>query len=162
MDSQLYNQLVTEYANMVFKIAYNYCKNKYDAEDIVQNTFLKLLQHKGSFSDNEHIKRWLIRVSINESKNMCTSFWRKRIVSWDESVSDAEFSFENHEKSMLYDTVMRLDTKYRMVVHLYYYEGYSIREISEILHIKETTIQTRLMRARAKIKNTMKGDWLDE
>ena len=65
MDSQLYNQLVTEYANMVFKIAYNYCKNKYDAEDIVQNTFLKLLQHKGSFSDNEHIKRWLIRVSIN-------------------------------------------------------------------------------------------------
>lgn len=81
MDSQLYNQLVTEYANMVFKIAYNYCKNKYDAEDIVQNTFLKLLQHKGSFSDNEHIKRWLIRVSINESKNMCASFWRKRIVS---------------------------------------------------------------------------------
>ena len=148
MDSQLYNQLVTEYANMVFKIAYNYCKNKYDAEDIVQNTFLKLLQHKGSFSDDEHIKRWLI--------------WRKRIVSWDESVSDAEFSFENNENSMLYDTVMSLDTKYRIVVHLYYYEGYSIREISEILHIKETTVQTRLMRARAKIKNTMKGDWLDE
>lgn len=162
MDSQLYNQLVTEYANMVFKIAYNYCKNKYDAEDIVQNTFLKLLQHKGSFSDDKHIKRWLIRVAINESKNMCTSFWRKRIVSWDESVSDAEFSFENNENSMLYDTVMSLDTKYRIVVHLYYYEGYSIREISEILHIKETTVQTRLMRARAKIKNTMKGDWLDE
>ena len=57
---------------------------------------------------------------------------------------------------------MSLDTKYRIVVHLYYYEGYSIREISEILHIKETTVQTRLMRARAKIKNTMKGDWLDE
>ena len=93
---------------------------------------------------------------------MCTSFWRKRIVSWDESVSDAEFSFENNENSMLYDTVMSLDTKYRIVVHLYYYEGYSIREISEILHIKETTVQTRLMRARAKIKNTMKGDWLDE
>lgn len=162
MDSQLYNQLVTEHANMVFKIAYNFCKNKYDAEDVVQNTFLKLLQHKGSFSDKEHIKRWLIRVAINESKNMCTSFWRKRIVSWDESPSDTEFSFEDDDKSILYDAVMGLDSKYRIVVHLYYYEGYSIKEIAKILHIKETTIQTRLMRARAKIKSNVKGDLLDE
>ena len=70
MDIQLYNQIVTKHANTVFKIAYNYCKNKYDAEDVVQNTFLKLLQRKDGFTDEEHIKRWLIRVVINESKNI--------------------------------------------------------------------------------------------
>ena len=162
MDIQLYNQIVTKHANTVFNIAYNYCKNKYDAEDVVQNTFLKLLQRKDGFTDEEHIKRWLIRVVINESKNMCTSFWHKRIISWDESVSDAEFSFEDEKTSTLYDAVMNLNSKYRIVVQLYYYEGYSIKEISQILHIKETTIQTRLMRARAQLKNKLKGDWLDE
>ena len=162
METQKYKELVSKYANMSFKIAYNYCQNKYDAEDVVQNTFLKLLQHKGDFADDEHTKRWLIRVTINEAKNMCTSFWRKRIVSLEESKSDAEFSFENGEESALYDAVMSLGEKYRIVVHLYYYEEYSVREISEILNIKETTIQTRLMRARAKIKSMVKGDWLDE
>ncbi len=162
MDTQLYNQAVTQYANTVFKIAYNYCKNKYDAEDIVQNTFLKLLQHKGSFSDQEHIKRWLIRVAINESKNMCTSFWHKRIVTWDESLIDTEFSFEDEKESILYDAVMNLGSKYRIVVHLYYYEDYSVKEISKILHIKETTVQTRLMRARNQLKSKLKGDWSDE
>lgn len=93
---------------------------------------------------------------------MCTSFWHKRIVSLEESKSDAEFSFENDEESELYDAVMKLGEKYRIVVHLYYYEEYSVKEIAEILNIKETTIQTRLMRARAKIKSMVKGDWLDE
>ena len=162
METQKYKEFVSEYANMVFKIAYNYCRNKYDAEDIVQNTFLKLLQYKGEFADGEHEKRWLIRVTVNESKNMCTSFWHKRIVSLEESKSDAEFSFENDEESELYDAVMSLGEKYRIVVHLYYYEQYSIKEIADILKIKETTIQTRLMRARAKIKSMVKGDWLDE
>ena len=162
METQKYKEFVSEYANMVFKIAYNYCRNKYDAEDIVQNTFLKLLQYKGEFADGEHAKRWLIRVTVNESKNMCTSFWHKRIVSLEESKSDAEFSFEDEKTSTLYDAVMNLNSKYRIVVHLYYYEGYSIKEISQILHIKETTIQTRLMRARAQLKNKLKGDWLDE
>lgn len=162
MKTQEYKEYVAEYANMAFKIAYNYCQNKYDAEDVVQNTFLKLLQYKGEFKDDEHVKRWLIRVAINESKNMCTSFWRKRIVSLDESKSDAEFSFDDNKESALYDAVMSLGEKYRIVVHLYYYEQYSIKEIADILKIKETTIQTRLMRARAKIKSMVKGDWLDE
>ena len=126
------------------------------------NMILKLLQYKGEFADGEHAKRWLIRVTVNESKNMCTSFWHKRIVSLEESKSDAEFSFEDEKTSTLYDAVMNLNSKYRIVVHLYYYEGYSIKEISQILHIKETTIQTRLMRARAQLKNKLKGDWLDE
>ena len=131
METQKYKEFVSEYANMVFKIAYNYCRNKYDAEDIVQNTFLKLLQYKGEFADGEHAKRWLIRVTVNESKNMCTSFWHKRIVSLEESKSDAEFSFENDEESEIYDAVMKLGEKYRIVVHLYYYEEYSVKEIAE-------------------------------
>ena len=137
METQKYKEFVSEYANMVFKIAYNYCRNKYDAEDIVQNTFLKLLQYKGEFADGEHAKRWLIRVTVNESKNMCTSFWHKRIVSLEESKSDAEFSFENDEESEIYDAVMKLGEKYRIVVHLYYYEEYSVKEIMSLLKLKD-------------------------
>ena len=156
MDIQLYNQIVTKHANTVFKIAYNYCKNKYDAEDVVQNTFLKLLQRKDGFTDEEHIKRWLIRVAINESKNMCTSFWHKRIVSWDESVSDAEFSFEDEKTSTLYDAVMNLNSKYRIVVHLYYYEGYSIQEIANLLGVPVPTVGTRLARGRERLRRLLK------
>ena len=73
------------YANNVYKIAVSYCNNRSDAEDIVQNVFIKLLKSKEKFKDDEHVKRWLIRVAINESKNMNTSFWRKRIVPLEDS-----------------------------------------------------------------------------
>ena len=96
-------------------------------------------------------KDGLIRVNCKWiEKHVYIIFGTKRIVSLEESKSDAEFSVENDEESELYDAVMKLGEKYRIVVHLYYYEEYSVKEIAEILNIKETTIQTRLMRARAK------------
>lgn len=75
MDTNRYADLVNMYANNVYKIAVSYCNNRSDAEDIVQNVFIKLLKSKEKFKDDEHVKRWLIRVAINESKNMNTSFW---------------------------------------------------------------------------------------
>ncbi len=156
MDTLHYNEAVNDYINTVYKIAFNYCKNVQDAEDVVQNTYLKLLQYKGDFTDDNHLKRWLIRVAINESKNMCTSFWKKRIVPIDEFYEKQEIVFENKEQSELFEAIMNLSEKNRIVVHLYYYEGYSVKEIAGILKIKETAVQNRLMRARESLKHIIK------
>ncbi|MFQ9516591.1 MAG: RNA polymerase sigma factor [Eubacterium sp.] len=162
MDRLEYIRVVDAYANTVYRIAYSYCKNKSDAEDIVQNVFLKLLQSDVKFQDEEHIRKWLIRVAANETKNLCKSFWKKRMVPLENSDVTPQYQFNSKENSDLYDTVMELPYKYRIVVHLYYYEDYSVKEIAEILNIKETTVQTQLMRARKKLKVKLKEVWQNE
>ena len=153
MDTNRYADLVNMYANNVYKIAVSYCNNRSDAEDIVQNVFIKLLKSKEKFKDDEHVKRWLIRVAINESKN---------IVPLEDSEPIINTRDKSDEKAVLLGAVMKLKEKNRIVVQLYYYEGYSVKEIAEILRIKETTVQTRLMRARNALREIVKEDWLNE
>lgn len=146
---------VEMYSDDVFRIALSYCSNKSDAEDITQNTFLKLLQSDESFESDKHIKKWLFRVAINNCKDIKKSFWQKNTLPLDdliEAESVADFTQNDYD---LYNAVTRLQAKYRIVVHLFYYEDYSIKEISELLEIKETTVQTRLMRARRKLKELL-------
>lgn len=164
VDRKDYIAAVDQYANAVYRIAYSYCKHSCDAQDITQNVFLKLFQSNTEFQDQEHMRKWLIRVAANESKNLCTSFWKKRIVPLEDSDCDkvSEYTFPYQESSDLYDAVMSLPYKYRIVVHLYYYEDYSIQEIAGMLHRKETTIQTQLMRARKRLKTILKENWNDE
>lgn len=162
MERNKYIKTVRTYGNTIFRIAYQYCGNKSDAEDIMQNTFLKLLKSEKTFEDEEYLKRWLIRVTINDAKNLRLSFW-KRKVSFTEEAGEMEgYSFDVTENKAIHDAVMNLPAKYRVVVHLYYFEEYSIKEISEIINAKETTIQTQLMRARAKLKEQLKEVWEDE
>lgn len=158
MDRINYTETVERYANNIYRVALSYCKNKYDAEDILQNVFLKLLQEDTEFEGEEHLRRWLIRVTINCCKDLCKSFWKKRMVSFDEVKQNYSYEFSGNEKSDLYEAVMGLPQKYRLVTHLYYYEDYSIKEISEILSVKETTVQTQLMRARNKLQIMLKED----
>ncbi|MBR4026217.1 MAG: sigma-70 family RNA polymerase sigma factor [Lachnospiraceae bacterium] len=162
MEQTEYIEAVELYGNTIYRIAYQYCKNKNDAEDIVQNTFIKLFQTTKGFEDKEYLRRWLIRVAINEAKNLRVSFWKKRIFPMQEVKETEVYTFSNEESLTLYDTVMQLPKKYRIVVHLYYYEEYSIKEIADILQMKETTIQTQLMRARKKLKEMLKEAWEDE
>lgn len=146
---------VEMYSDDVFRIALSYCSNKSDAEDITQNTFLKLFQSDESFQSDEHIKKWLFRVAINNCKDIKKSFWQKNTLPLDdltEAESVADFTQNDYD---LYNAVTNLQAKYRIVVHLFYYEDYSIKEISELLEIKETTVQTRLMRARRKLKELL-------
>ena len=164
MERTDYIEAVDAYANTVYRVAYSYCRNESDAQDIAQNVFLKLFQSDMGFHDTEHMRRWLIRVTVNESKNLCTSFWKKNIIPLENSdfdqVSVEQFPYK--ESSDLYHAVMKLPHKYRVVIHLYYYEDYSVREIANILKRKETTIQTQLMRARKKLKAMLKEEWDDE
>lgn len=154
MDSAEYLRISEKYIDTVYKSALSCCKNKADAEDAVQNAFLKLLKCDTEFTDDEHIKRWLIRVAVNECKNVWKSFWHRNIVSFDELEKEPEYSDEG--VSEIFSEIMKLPKKYSVVIHLYYYEGYSVKEISQILSISESNVQIRLMRARNKLKEMLR------
>lgn len=140
--------------NSVFGIAFNYTKNNADANDITQEVFMKYYTCKKTFDGDEHIKAWLIRVTVNACKKYLLSSWVKRTVPLDEAIP-----FEDNEDSELFEAVMALPRLYRVVVHLHYYEGYSISEITSILGAKEGTIKVRLMRARNMLKLNLKEVW---
>ena len=156
MNSKEYQRLADQYIDMVYRVALNGCKNKYDADDVVQNTFIKLLKCKKQFEDDEHVRNWLLRVAVNECNSIWNSSWRKKVVSLEES-REEEPAFSTSEKSELYDLVMKLSPKYRQVVYLYYYEEFSVKEVAEVLRISETAVQTRLQRARQKLKIQLGG-----
>ena len=162
MKRSVYIKAVDTYAGTLYRIACTYCRQHADAEDIVQTAFMKLYQTETEFQDEEHIKRWLIRVTVNEARNLCSSFWKKNVTSLESSGMIQPYDFPRPEYSDLYDAVLSLPGKYKIVVHLYYYEDYSVKEIAEILPLKETTVQTQLMRARKQLKIKLKEVWQDE
>ena len=155
MEIQEYKRLTNLYIDMVYRVALNGCKNKYDADDIVQETFLKLLKCKKKFESDEHVRNWLLRVAVNECNSMWNSSWHKKVVLKDEQ--DEKMVFETQEQSDLYELVMQMSPKYRQVIYLYYFEEFSVREVASILKISETAVQTRLQRARNKLKEQLGG-----
>lgn len=158
MTESEYNQIVDRYLDTIYRIALTASLNPQDAEDITQNTFLKLLAKPPQTQDDDHLRKWLIRVAVNESKSVWRSSWRKKVCSLEELPYEPEFS--RREYTELYDAVTALPVKYRLVVQLYYFDDYSVKEISEILKVSETAVQTRLMRARGKLKEQLKETWL--
>lgn len=158
MDAFKFNAIADEYIDVVYRVSLSYCKNKSDAEDVVQNTFIKLLKTDTEFVDDEHIRNWLVKVAVNECKNISKSFWYRNITSFDELEKEPEYT-QSDEKE-LFEEVMKLPKKYSVVLHLYYYEGYSVKEIAQILEISESNVQTRLMRARNKLKENLQEAWI--
>ncbi len=154
-----FTYVARKYADTIFRIAYNYCKNRDDSDDIVQNVLLKYYKSNKDFESEEHIKHWLIRVAVNESKKLVISPFKRNIVSIDEI---GDIPFEQKEESDLYYAVMKLKTKYRMIVYMYYYEDFSVNEIADILKENPSTVRTRLMRARKKLKENLEEVWTDE
>lgn len=152
-----YERIVEENIDFVYRAAVCYCKNIRDAEDIVQNTFLKLLQSEQEFQDKEHLRKWLVRVAVNECKNMWKSYWNKNVISLETLEYEKEAKCTDEQRELL-QAVMGLAPKYRIVIHLYYYEGYHVKEIAEMLHISESNVQIRLMRARKKLKEYLKEE----
>ena len=151
VDETEYQRIVETYLDDVYRTVLACCKNKENAEDAVQNAFLKLLKVKeNQFRDEGHIKRWLIRVALNECKNMWKSFWNRNKVSFEVLETDPLYQDETHHE--LLEILDKLPQNYITVIHLYYYEGYSVKEISMIVGISESNVQVRLKRARDKMK----------
>ena len=145
-------ELIDEYSNMLLKLAFTYLKNTYDAEDVVQDVFLKLFEKNPKFDNKEHAKFWLIRVTINKCKNILKSSWFKKTTALDENLS-----YIPKEEIGIIDEVLKLPPKYKAVIHLYYYEDYSIEQIAKILSRKPSTIGTQLERGRALLKKSIQG-----
>lgn len=147
---------VEQYAHTVAKTAFSYLKNVADAEDITQEVFLTLMQNEKNFKNDEHLKAWLIRVAINKCKNHLKSSWFKNRNPILGDIPDL-----SKEENEVLSAVLSLKIKYRIPLHLYYYEGYSIKEIAKIMAMPESTVGTRLARGR-KILKDMLGEIYDE
>ena len=144
--------LVETHSDSMLKAAYALLKNRDDAEDAVQEAFMKFMEKQPRFNDDEHAKAWLLRVTINLSKNTLKASWRKNKSETEEAL------YQENQSDEVLSCVMRLEENYRTVIHLYYYEGYSIKEIASILKLPSATVGTRLKRGRAKLKKMLEGD----
>ncbi|MGN1442735.1 MAG: RNA polymerase sigma factor [Acutalibacteraceae bacterium] len=144
-------ETVKKYSPSMLRTAFSVVRNTHDAEDAVQETFLKLVRLKPSFHDETHEKAWLLRVTINNAKNIRRSYGREG-TSLDENQP-----FVYTESTDVLNEVLSLPEKYRVVIHLYYYEGYSIKEIAEILNKPAATVGTLLSRGRKMLKTFLKG-----
>ncbi len=143
---------VKAHSESMLRAAYSLLKSVPDAEDAVQEAFLKFIEKRPVFSDASHEKAWLLRVTINISKNMLKASSRKALPIQE------DIPYEDKDSNVL-QCVMALEEKYRTIIHLYYYEDYSIKEISSILNLPQATVGTRLSRARKLLKFMLKGDF---
>lgn len=146
-----YNKIVEQFSDMIFRIAYQNLFHIHDAEDVVQDVFLKLLKQKEKcFNDYEHLKSWLIRVTINQCLDYKKSFFRKNTIP----LEDFEIPYEPEEREIM-EELYQLPKDYRNILYLYYYEEYTIREIAEILGKKQNTVNSKLTRGRNHLKKLM-------
>ncbi len=143
---------VKAHSESMLRAAYSLLKSVPDAEDAVQEAFLKLIEKRPVFSDASHEKAWLLRVTINISKNMLKASSRKALPMQE------DIPYEDKDSNVL-QCVMVLEEKYRTIIHLYYYEDYSIKEISSILNLPQATVGTRLSRSRKLLKSMLKGEF---
>ena len=160
MERTLFEHAAVRYQNMVYRIALHYFGNSQDAEDAVQEVFLRLYAAEKSFESPEHLRRWLIRVTVNVCRDVLRSPWRRRRVSLEELPEEPVF--DQPEQAALYREVMALPEKYRTVLNLFYYEELSVKEIGELLGLRTSAVTTRLHRARARLKDQWGEVWQDE
>ena len=156
--NEQFTDLAKKYIDTVFRVALSYTKSPADAEDITQDVFLALFREKREFESDDHVRYWLIRVTVNE----CRKWFRsaKRIVgSFEEYASTVPFESQRH--SDLFYAVMDLPMKYRIPILLYYYEGYATDEIAAIMKIPKGTVCTNLKRGREMLKKTLEEDEQD-
>ena len=152
------NRAIELYSDMIRKICMLHLKNDADTEDIFQTVFLKYLLHSAPFESEEHEKAWLIRVTVNACRDLLRSFFRRNAVPLEE-LSEQAAALPGEDREVL-EAVLALPAKYKDVVYLHYYEGYSAVEIGRILHKNVNTVYTLLSRAREQLRQSLGGDRL--
>ena len=150
------NRAIDRYADLVRRVCMIHLKNHADTEDIFQTVFLKYVTGTTEFESEEHEKAWFIRVTINAWKDLLRSFFRSRTVSLDDLLEQPDQVPEDHREVL--EAVLALPDKYRDVVYLHYYEGYTAPEIGTILHKNPNTVYTLLTRARDELRKMLGGE----
>ena len=143
-------KIIRQYSNMIYRIAVHNLNNTADAEDIMQEVCIELLTKFQGNKDDEYIKAWLIRVTINKCRSFRRLVWQKRRESLDDHID-----LEAPEHTGIMEEIRQLPKDYRNIIYLYYYESYTIAEIAEILGKKPNTVSSNLQRARKKLKTIL-------
>ena len=146
-------ELARRYAGDVFRLAYARTGSRADAEDVMQETFVRLLRARPAFAEPEHARAWLLRVAANCANDWFRAPWRRREGPLTDSLPAPE-----HEDGGVVEAVLALPAKYRTAVHLYYYEELSVAEIAKITGKSESAVKSRLFRARAMLREALKED----
>ena len=152
--------LAERYGDSVYSAAFSVLRNRADAEDAAQDTFLRYHVSDREFESEEHIRAWLLRVAINRAKSMTVAFWRRNKEPLDDYAET--LSFEEQGDRELFDAVMALPERYRLVLHLHYFEGYSVEETALILGVRPGTVKSQLSRGRALLRKELGEDGFDE
>lgn len=155
MDGESFRRVVERYRDMVFRVAYTYMRSAPDADDVTQDVFLKLLKSDASFDSEEHLRRWLVRVTVNACRSLFRTPWRR--------VEDIEgyahaLAMPTKEHEDLFSAVMRLPERFRVPIVLFYYGGFSTDEIAGLLRLRAATVRTRLTRGRARLRSLLEVD----
>ena len=152
--------LAETYRDRMFAAAFQVCGNAADAEDAAQEALLRYHISEKQFESEQHIRAWLLRVAINCAKNVSRSFFRRNTVPLEDYMDSLEF--DSGESREIFREVMNLPETYRLVIHLYYYEDYSVAEIGRILGLTESNVKVRLSRGRQQLKKALQEVWDDE
>lgn len=154
MSTQEFSNVYNKYKTLLYRIAFTYLKNNEDVEDILQEVFLKRFCQEMKFESEEHERHWMIRVTVNMAKNHLKTFWNRNKMSIDDLLESSELlQWQlNGEEKELFSEIMNLPNKQRIAIYLHYFEGYSCKEIGDILNCKESAVKMRLQKGRTLLK----------
>ena len=160
MTDEAFAQAARTYGDTIYRVALHALNNLQDAEDVTQTVLLKLYECKKNFESEEHMKHWILRVAVNESRRVLRSFWRRTAVPMEEWRETA--TPEDPARAEVLEAVMALEPKYRLAVYLYYYEGLSVAETAAAMKANVSTVQTWLLRARARLRKELSEEKKEE
>ena len=147
-------RLANAYADAILRLSYTYLKNTYDAQDVCQTVFVKLLTEPREFDSAGHERAYVLRMAANACKDLLKSPWRQRIRPLEDGL---QVPAPEAEEGSVLSAVNTLPPHYRAVIYLFYYEGYQAAEIGKILGVPTATVHTRLARGRARLKDILGG-----
>lgn len=150
-DKQYFSDMYEKYAKSVYGVCLLYLKNKDDAEEAVTESFIRLMENKTDFENDNHAKAYLMKISVNICKNILKSAWKRNVIH-DE---DVLMYMTTEEEKGLMEEVLELPPRYRMIIYMHYYEGYKAQEIANILNISLSAVLSRLSRGRKKLKDIL-------
>lgn len=162
ISEQQFDYVYNEYAKELFNIAYGYTRNRDDSIDIMQNAYVTLLESNKTFESNEHIKYFLIRVTINESLDLLKSSHKKNVIRNNDFVVNSPEIKKEELPYDLSEIVNTLPEKYKTIIVLHYYDDMKIKDISNVLKISEPAVKKRLERARRFIKETIERNYKND
>lgn len=152
---------IDRYADMVYRLALSQMKNTTDADDLFQEVFIRLVRHVQDLESWEHVKAWLIRVTINCAKKYYEQYWNRNVdyMEEPERIADESEIFELPGEHPVRAAVQKLPQKYGLVIHLFYFEELSVAEIAQLTEQKESTVKSQLHRARQLLRNLLGEEW---